>query len=498
LSNVRVTYSGLISFVITISTLFTGIIFTLIVTRRLSPEDLGTWSLIGGLITYVLVIEPIISSWSTREIARGVKSAKTAIVSSTSFSLIGIIAYLIIAFFVSQNSEVKIEILFFGVIMIPLLFLNRTLTSINLGSKPQAVSYGTIGFEIAKIPVGIVFVYFLDWGVQGAIIATSMAYVIGNSILFYSAKDQIVNGIKKEFLRKWLKLSWLSLYSGKLHATIQYFDVLIFTMITGSVIGLSYWTVAMAIAVIVGHSGAISNGLYAKILDGSKGEFFGENFRLVLFFAIPLFIFTITFARPGLFTLNPIYEGAVLVVVFLAIRVLFQTINNIFETSLKGLEKIDLKQNTTFRDYLNSKLFFLPSLTIIQKIGYVTSLAIVLLITTQEAKTDLELITYWAIIAAIVPIPFTLYRLKLVLRHFKFNIEILDLIKYTLTSIGIFSFVYLLMEEFLEYEKEIFVFLPNVLIYVIFSFLVYFGILVLIDKKTKNLTKAILMEIKKR
>ena len=76
--------------------------------------------------------------------------------------------------------------------------------------------------------------------------------------------------------------------------------------------------------------------------------------------------------------------------------------------------------------------------------------------------------------------------------------EVLDLIKYTLTSVGIFSFVYLLMEEFLVYEKEIFVFLPNVLIYVIFSFSMYFGILILIDKKTKNLTKAILMEVKKR
>ncbi|MBA4717704.1 MAG: hypothetical protein HRO68_00760 [Nitrosopumilus sp.] len=496
MSNVRVTYSGLISFIITLSTLFTGIIFTLIVTRRLSPEDLGTWGLIGGLLTYVIVIEPIISTWTTREIARGIKSAKTAIVSSSSFSLIGIIAYLVIAFFVAQNSEVKIEVLYFGVIMVPMLFLNRILTAINLGSKPQVVSYGTIGFEIAKIPVGLIFVYFLDLGIHGAIIASTLAYVVSNSILFYSARDQIVNGIKKEFLVKWLKLSWLSLYSGKLHATIQYFDVLIFILITGSVIGLSYWTVAIAIAAIVGHSGAVSNGLYAKILSGGKREYFGENFRLVLFFAIPLFAFTVVFARPALFTLNPIYEGATVVVIFLAIRVLFQSVNNIFETSLKGLEKIDLEKNGSFRDYIKSKLFFLPTLTIIQRIVYVSSLTIVLLILTQTSRTDLELITYWAIIAAIIPIPFALYRLKLVLHNFKFDIKLLDLAKYTITSIGIFSLSYFFMEEFLVYEKEIFVFLPNVLFYVIFSFAIYFGILILIDKKTKNLTKAIFNEVK--
>ena len=498
MSNVRVTYSGLISFIITLSTLITGIVFTLIVTRRLSPEDLGAWSLIGGLITYVIVIEPIISTWTTREIARGIKSAKTAIVSSTSFSLIGIIGYLLIAFFVAENADVQSEILFFGVIMVPLVFINRTLTSINLGSKPQAVSYGVIGFEIGKIPAGLMFVYFLDLGVEGAIIASTIAYIISNGTLFYFARKEIVNGIKKEFIKKWLKLSWLSLYSGKLHATIQYFDVAIFTLITGSVVGLSYWTVAMAIAAIVGHSGAISNGLYAKILDGGKGEFFGENFRLVLFFAIPLFVFIIAFARPALYTLNPIYEVATLAVIFLAIRVLFQTINNMFETSLKGLEKVDLKENATFRDYLKSKLFFLPTLTIIQRIVYIISLTILLLVLTQRENTDLELIINWSIIAAIIPIPFALYRLKLVLKHFKFEIKVLDIIKYSITSIGVFSISYLLMEKFLTYEKEIFVFLPNVLIYVIFSFTTYFGIMILIDKKTKNLTKSILAEIRKK
>ena len=90
MAGIRVTYSGLISFIITLSTLITGIVFTLIVTRRLSPEDLGAWSLIGGLITYVIVIEPIISTWTTREIARGIKSAKTAMLFSRTNTLLSI------------------------------------------------------------------------------------------------------------------------------------------------------------------------------------------------------------------------------------------------------------------------------------------------------------------------------------------------------------------------------------------------------------------------
>lgn len=495
MSNVRVTYSGLISFVITISTLVTGTIFTLIVTRRLSPEDLGSWSLIGGIITYVLIIEPIISTWSVREIARGIKSGKTAVASSGVFSIVGIFVYLIIAFFVGQNTEANTDALFFAIMLIPMMFLNRTLTTINLGSKPQAASYGLITFEIAKIPMGMSFVYYLDLGIKGAILASTIAYLCSIIILLYNAKDQIVSKIQKQFLSKWLKLSWLALYSGKLHSTVQYFDVAIFSLITGSVTGLSYWTVAVAIAAIVGHSSAISNGIYAKILGSGRGEYFGENFRLVLYFAIPLFAFSIAFARPALFTLNPIYEVATIIVVLLTIRVFFQTLNNLFDTALKGLEKVDLEENSSFKDYMKSKLFFLPTLTLIQRISYIVILSISLIVSIQFTQSELELVFYWSVIAAIVPIPFTIYRLRIILRHFSLNIKVNEIIKYLLSSFVVFTLAFYLMDEFLIYEKEIFVFLPNLLVYIIFSFLAYFAITIMIDSKTRKLTKTIITEI---
>ena len=66
MSNIRVTYSGLIGLVIGLSSVVTGLIFILIVTRSLTQEELGTWSLIGGLITYVVILEPMISYWATR------------------------------------------------------------------------------------------------------------------------------------------------------------------------------------------------------------------------------------------------------------------------------------------------------------------------------------------------------------------------------------------------------------------------------------------------
>ena len=125
MNNIRVTYAGLISLLIGFSSIVTGTIFTLIVTRQLTQDEFGTWGLIGSLVGYVLVTEPIISYWSTREIARGKKSGKTGIISTGFFSVFGLTIFVILAYFVSLESDASFEILLFGCIIIPVLFLQK-------------------------------------------------------------------------------------------------------------------------------------------------------------------------------------------------------------------------------------------------------------------------------------------------------------------------------------------------------------------------------------
>ena len=79
MSNIRVTHTGLLSFLIAIITIFTGFVFTIILTRSLSQEEYGTWSLINGLFLYVMMGNTIISYWSTRETARKIESGKTTV-----------------------------------------------------------------------------------------------------------------------------------------------------------------------------------------------------------------------------------------------------------------------------------------------------------------------------------------------------------------------------------------------------------------------------------
>mgnify|MGYP001572917187 CR=1 FL=1 len=231
MSNIRVTYSGLIGLLVGLSTVITGMIFILIITRSLSPEELGTWSLIGGLITYVIILEPIISYWTTREIARDIDSGKTAILSSSAFSIVGVLAFILIAYVVSEPTGTSTDILFFAALMIPLSFLNRTLSAIALGSKPHVNSYGVIIFDIAKIPTGLIFVYFMELGVYGAILSLVIAYIPSIIILVILLRNKLQNNFNKDFIKNWIKRAWLPSYIKFPNMVVL--DVLIFSLITG-------------------------------------------------------------------------------------------------------------------------------------------------------------------------------------------------------------------------------------------------------------------------
>lgn len=496
MSGIRVTYSGLISFIIGIFSLFTGLVFTIIVTRELSQNEFGTWSLLGGLISYVLVFSPIISYWTTREIARGEETGKTALASAGIFSTISLLIFIVIAYSFGTYSEIDRSALLLASILVPLEFLRNVLLAINHGYKPQTGEYGLLVFELTKIPMALILVHSLKMGFEGVILSVAIANFASVIFLIIRSKEKIKGKLKIEYIKKWLRLFWLPTYPN-LKSIFTQSDVVVFTAITGSVQGLAFWGAARAISVISNHSQKISKGLYPKLLQGGKKEFLQENFTRVTYFALPLMMMSIVFAEPALFVLNPIYRDASLVVLFSSLVIFLRTIGNVFTQSLTGIEKVDVKKESSFIDYLKSRLFFVPTMVIVERGVYLASL-IIMLIIFSSSSSQLELVTYWAIVSLITQIPFTVYFYILTKREFPFEIEKIIALKYLLTSLGIFGGIFLLMENYLEYNPEIFEFLPNLLLFVILGIIGYVGITYLIDNKTRKLCKLIITEMKRK
>ena len=492
MSNIRVTYSGLISIAIGIISIVTGTIFTLIVTRQLLPEEFGTWSLIGSLISYVLIIEPIIAYWSTRETARGIESGKTAVVSTGIFSCAGLVGYILIALIVGNSSDADLDTLLFAIVLVPFMFFNRILTAINLGWKPHAASYGILTFEVIKIPSALLLVYFLDLGVHGAILATTLAYVGSIITLVFFAKDKLRGKIQIKFLKKWLKSFWLTLYPG-FSILIPTLDVTVFLIITGNLIGIAYYFAALAISAFVGQSGLISQAIYSKLLGGGEKSSLQENIIYYFYFSFPLASISIMLAKPGLFALNPIYEVAAPLVIILTVRTFIYTLGRIFDQSLQGLETVDMNENYTFRSLLGSKLFWLPSVRLIKYVIYVAVLILMLIFTKDFSQ--IEIVSGWALIALIIEIPFMIYLKKLVWKNFQLMLPKKRISIFLIASIIGFGIPYFLMQEFLTYQENIIEFLPSVLIYPIIGVLLYLVITFTFDNNTRQLMKLVINEI---
>ena len=493
MSNIRVTYSGLIALAVGFASVFTGIIFTLIVTRRLSPEDFGTWSLIGSMITYFLVVEPIISYWSTRQIARGEKIGKTSLISSSVFSLGTLPIYLLLAYFVAPSSGSELSTLFLGVLILPVIFISQTLVGINLGHKPHATSYGLLGFEISKIPTGLVFVYFLDLGVEGAIVAIFIAYLLKISIQLYFAKSQLKERFNINTLRRWFRLAWIPIYSNISHL-IWSLDVILYVSIIGSTIGVAFYAVSLSIASIITHSGLISQALYPKLISSGKQEHIKENLTFLFYFVIPLFGITILFSKYALFALNPVYESASIIVIMISIRTFFYVITSVLYKILQGIEKVDVEENPTFSSLVRSKLFLVPTLGIIHTLLYAGSLTIIFIVYGSNVS-ELELVTRWAFVMVGLQIPFFIYALIQVRKTTSFSFPIKPIIKYAGATLA-FTLVFFLTSDFIiNYQISIFEYIPTLILELAICAGVYLAITLAIDKKIRDLFKAILTEL---
>jgi len=495
MSNIRVRYSGMIAFVVGITSLFTGLIFTVILTRQLSQEEFGIWSLIGGLIAFVFLIRPVIPFWNTREIARGIESGKTAIISNYFIVIIAILAYFGIASYFGEKTSVDFSILIFATLLIPVEFFRGTLVGIANGFKPQIEEYGLIIFEITKICFVIFLIYFLQLGVEGVILAMVFSSLASIVLMAVLVREKIRGEFKKELLKKWLKLFWLPIYP-RISALLTQIDVTIFTLMTGSVTGLAYWASAKAVARISNHSIKVGKAIYPKLLSGTKKDYLQENLLLVFYFAFPLAGISIAFAKPALFILNPLYDVAYLVVIFLVPTFLLRSIGELFSNSLKGIENVDIKPNASFLDYLKSKLFFLPTIRNIHRGGYVAALVIMLILLVPQIESEVELVINWSILALLIQIPFSLYLYYLVRKEFSLTMDTKTILKYFIVSVFIFGVSFVIMENNLTYHIRILEFLPEFFPYLIISFIGYLGITYLIDKKTRKLVRIIISEIR--
>ena len=493
MSNIRVTYSGLIAVCVGFASVLTGMFFIIIITRRLAPEELGIWTLIGSILTYFLISEAMISYWSVRQIARKKEVGKTAISSSMIFSIGLIPVYIIYVSLISEISSIDKSILMLGVLLLPTFYLSQTLTGINTAHRPQITSYANIIYELIKTPLALVFVILADLNVQGLILTLLFANFIKIPIQFYFARPKLKNQFSFDVLKNWLKHSWIVIY-GMLPRYIRKIDIVMFLLLSNSPIGLAYYYVALVVANFISNSNLISQGLYPKLLGGGTSDHIKENFTLTMFIAIPLFAISIIFAKPALFALNPIYQDGYLLVIVFSIHAFIAVPGAIFTRTLKGIESVDTNENLKLRDLIKSNLFKIPTIEIIKNTSYLVLLVGGLIL--FAFNNEKEFVIWWGITAILTEIPSVIFWSIQVRKQIKFSFPFIEISKYSLSTLA-FVIVYFLTSDFIiQYEISIYDFFPRLLLQMIICVGVYVGMTYIIDKKTRLLISKIIKELK--
>ena len=169
-----------------------------------------------------------------------------------------------------------------------------------------------------------------------------------------------------------------------------------------------------------------------------------------------------------------------------------------FQTALIGIEKVDTFTGSTSTDYLKSNMFHIKTLRLIQTIGYVIILIVGEIILTQYTNSEIDLLVNWSIIAIITQIPLVSYFAILIKRNFESPFDLKRILKFLIVSIAMSILTHFLLEQFITYTPDLYLFLPNVLLLIIFWGGIYLISTYIIDSKTRYLFSAIIGEIIKK
>ena len=490
MSNIRLRYTGLTAYMASLIMMFTGLAFTLIITRRLTPEELGVWRYIGTLINYFVIPATLIGFWTTRMTAQG----KTILGTITAMAgLLSVLATLLFTAFSNTfggSVGFPATVFLIAALEIPAIYLYTVLESAGTAIRPHMNYYASIIQEIVKLPIGVILVLVLRLGLTGAILAAVIGFASRAAAMALFLRDIKWGSPDKSYAINILSRAWLPLYSS-IPPNILALDTIIVVLLYGSAEPLGYFSAVYLIASMVTASGYLASGLYPKMLQSPSEKDVEVALKLVLMFAIPSSIGALILSQNLLNLLRPDYIRAAVVMPLVLIQAIFFIMNNMFDSIIIGEERADFGEDVNIRKLIRSRLFLLPTINYFYSALYITALVTVLHL---ASPTDvLETLFLWISVSAASTIGLTIYKLRLARQRLKFHLPLNSFTKYSIASFLMVLVLLTIRPSHLP--AEILQALPQTLIPVAAGAVTYFASLYGLDKEFREMVKSILRRL---
>lgn len=484
-SRIRLRSTGFIIFLTRLISIGTGLIFTLMVTRSISPEDYGVYGNLGDILSYFTIISSVIPFWVVRfELRRFLGSFKTGLVMNSLIGLASAILYLSSVTIIM--SSLGISLSYMPVYLIAtFLILESHILSIfeaSLYSKcPEKIGLGMLIFEGSKVALGVLCLFFLKMGLIGALIAIILAYLCQIAFYLKLLLREFRESIVWAYAKEWIKASALNVYGIIGERLLILANIFLF--IYGGELSRAYYGASYAIASIVAYSSSLAFALYPKLLSEARSEDITLSLKLVLMFAIPMFFGALVLSRELLLILNPVYSAAAPTLTVIALSSLILSASSVFESIIAGTENFDATAKISFRSAFRSKLFQLLTLRYVQASIVLPSTYIVL---TALQLDSVSSTFYFALTGFAGHFIVMLIKLHLARGNIAFTIPFRSLVKYAcsalLMALGLYA---------LHMPPR----LTMILLKTFIGAMIYFATLTIIDAETRETAKLILKTV---
>jgi len=381
MSSVRLKRPGTIFFASNFYSLFTGLAFTVIVTRSLTINEFGLWSMISQYIAYTAIpLSNIASFWIVRYVARGIKQASSSgILFAANLSLIGLPFYSAVALWAGIAFSQPIFFIILATPQVVTYIFLGALSSIATGISPEQIGVSSIIFESSKVALAYILVRVLSRGLEGAIISVILAQLIQLGYLLAIFRKTIsIQLIDKGLTKKWFRLSWLPLYE-LFSGIVSGLDAIVARIIsmTDALVGVR--TVACIAGSFPQYASSLTLSLYPRALgttdNDSRSRDVEEMFRFVSLIAIPITFGNIALMDIILGIFGGNYVPALTAAVVIAVARLINLVGSITDPVLRGSERIDIQEHVNTRDYLKSTIFKLLTVNNFSALAYVLAVA---------------------------------------------------------------------------------------------------------------------------
>jgi hypothetical protein len=494
---IRLQYSGYVIFAAKLISVATGLVFQFMLGRAIaanSPEY-GIWGNINTVLPYFTLLAGIVPFWVMRCVARGKEGAtKTGLVINLLFSAITTAAYFIIIPLVLPSllseggvSNPAAYLPFYLIVSVQIIesYLIGLFEPCLQARTPQSVGYGLILQQLFRVIVGYVIIIQLGQPLLGAVVSTIIALSVQVVYYFKLLSGELKQPMQWGYVKEWLKGSVLIIYSVVGGVIAGFVFIMLFYY--GEVSGMEIYYAALQIANVITYAGSISYALYPKLLTERRGEDVTASMKTVLMFALPMTVGAISLSSSYIILLRPgmaAYPGAEWVLVVLALDALVTVVSGIYGSVLTGVETVD-RERLSFKSMVRSKLFMFYSLSYVH--SAITIPTTYYILTTYALQQPLMAAFSVCVINSIVRFAMFLILVIMIRGMFKIAMPWKSIAKYSLASAVMGAVLFLL-----PYTNRI----STTLAWTVVGGLVYFALLMAIDKEARRLPKVIMQEIR--